>query len=392
MSSLVEAVKTVIPTLTGTDSRVFQALLFSPHQAASAGQLRKILGLSAVVQVNNSMGRIGRKVRESFGAHPDGLGPDEYEWWHVIATGTHTADRGFVWQLRNEVVDALVASGYSTSGEASANEVGDSEPLFEGAVREVRVNAYERNPVARERCIEVHGAICAACGFDFGAIYGEIAAGFIHVHHIKPLSEVGAEYEVDPVEDLRPVCPNCHAVIHLTNPPRTVEEVRSLLQKRKMPNNTMNQFAITNVSVYKAIAISAHLKMHELTNAGRRLKDGGSPGWIITFDHEQRSFKQAMIAIVFTGMWLEAFLHLRIVRDHGLKKFKEYDFKSLADKLQLLGCSEPAIIEAAQKFQKCRKELVHEKAYCDAGQITKAQDGADNANQLLLAIDEWFKS
>lgn len=99
-----------------------------------------------------------------------------------------------------------------------------------------------------------------------------------------------------------------------------------------------------------------------------------------------------MIAIVFTGMWIEAFLHLRIVRNHGLQKFKEYDFKSLADILQLLGCSEPAIIEAAQKFQKCRKELVHEKAYSDAGQIRTVQDGADNPNQRLWAIDAWFKS
>ncbi len=33
--------------------------------------------------------------------------------------------------------------------------------------------------------------------------------GFIHVHHLKPLSEVGYEYRVDPIRDLRPVCPNC---------------------------------------------------------------------------------------------------------------------------------------------------------------------------------------
>ncbi len=158
-----------------------------------------------------------------------------------------------------------------------------------------------------------------------------------------------------------------------------------------MTPGNISSNVITNVSTYKVIAINAQLEMHQLTNSGRRPKDDGSHGWIITFDPDQRSFKQAMIAIVFTGMWLEAFLHLRIVRDCGLQKFKEYDFKSLADKLQLLGCSEPAIIEAAQKFQKYRKELVHEKAYCDAGQLRTAQDGADSANQLLLAVDAWFK-
>lgn len=71
---------------------------------------------------------------------------------------------------------------------------------------------------------------------DFGETYGDVAAGFIHVHHLKPLAAIGTEYEVDPVEDLRPVCPNCHAVVHMTNPPRTVEEVHLLLRNRKMPN------------------------------------------------------------------------------------------------------------------------------------------------------------
>lgn len=72
-------------------------------------------------------------------------------------------------------------------------------------------------------------------------------------------------------------------------------------------------------------------------------------------------------------------------------KFKEYDYKTYADKLQLLGCSELTIIKAAQSFQKCRNELVNEKAYCDSWQISTAQKEADNANQLLLAINAWFK-
>ena len=67
--------------------------------------------------------------------------------------------------------------------------------------------------------------------------------------------------------------------------------------------------------------------MHEHMNAGQRPKDDGSPGWIKTFDPEQNSFKQAMVSIVFTGMWIEALLHLLIVRDHGTEKYEEYDFR-----------------------------------------------------------------
>lgn len=102
--------------------------------------------------------------------------------------------------------------------------------FIEGAVRQVLVNAYERDPNARKRCIEVHGTICCICTFDFAAKHGEVAKGFIHVHHLRPLSEIGQEYVVDPVKDLRPVCPNCHAVLHRRIPAYSIEEVRAFLR------------------------------------------------------------------------------------------------------------------------------------------------------------------
>ncbi|MBF2077835.1 MAG: HNH endonuclease [Synechococcales cyanobacterium T60_A2020_003] len=60
--------------------------------------------------------------------------------------------------------------------------------------------------------------------------FGSSAQGFIQVHHLKPLSEIQVEYEVDPIADLRPVCPNCHAMIHLGGKTRSIEEVQSWLQ------------------------------------------------------------------------------------------------------------------------------------------------------------------
>ncbi|HRQ22687.1 MAG TPA: HNH endonuclease [Anaerolineales bacterium] len=102
---------------------------------------------------------------------------------------------------------------------------------FEGAVRRVSVNAYERNPEARRICIETLGVICSICGFDFEKSYGEIGKGFIHVHHIKQLSGIGINYQVNPFNDLTPVCPNCHAIIHRRKPPYTIEEVKRFLKK-----------------------------------------------------------------------------------------------------------------------------------------------------------------
>ncbi|MGH8226507.1 MAG: HNH endonuclease [Steroidobacteraceae bacterium] len=57
-------------------------------------------------------------------------------------------------------------------------------------------------------------------------------AQLIHVHHVKPLSAVGRGYQVDPVKDLIPICPNCHAVAHHRDPPYSPEELRDLLRHR----------------------------------------------------------------------------------------------------------------------------------------------------------------
>lgn len=111
-----------------------------------------------------------------------------------------------------------------------AEELPDNEPIIEGAARQILVNAYERDRRARQLCIRHYGARCYICGFSFDKRYGAEAAGIIHIHHIIPLSDIGERYQVDPIKDLRPVCPNCHAVIHATKPPRTIEQVMKMIR------------------------------------------------------------------------------------------------------------------------------------------------------------------
>jgi hypothetical protein len=106
------------------------------------------------------------------------------------------------------------------------DEVIDGETYPDGAVCRVVVNGYERNPKARRKCVAHHGRRCSICGFDFEQVYGTVAEGLIHVHHLRELSQIGAEYEVDPMKDLRPVCPNCHAVLHRRKPAFSIEDVK----------------------------------------------------------------------------------------------------------------------------------------------------------------------
>ena len=101
----------------------------------------------------------------------------------------------------------------------------------EGKAKKMIVNSYERNPHARKKCIDHYGLNCQVCDFNFFEKYGDIGKDFIHVHHIIELSTIGEEYEVDPIKDLIPVCPNCHSMLHTpkNKPAYTVEELRNKL-------------------------------------------------------------------------------------------------------------------------------------------------------------------
>jgi 5-methylcytosine-specific restriction protein A len=139
--------------------------------------------------------------------------------------------------ISDEIGNALELEFRSAIGQQSAflpDEAHAMTKLPEGAIRRVIVNAYERNPEARRLCIQHYGSVCAACGVDLGAIYGSVAVGHIHVHHLYPLSQVGESYTVDPIRDLRPVCPNCHAVIHLRREsPYSIEQVKDMWRRQR---------------------------------------------------------------------------------------------------------------------------------------------------------------
>lgn len=116
------------------------------------------------------------------------------------------------------------------SGQPYPDELSPEATYSEGAVIEVKVNRYERSSVARAACISHYGAVCQGCDMNFVARYGERGMGFMHVHHLLPLEQIKKAYMVDPIADLRPICPNCHAMIHRREPMLSIEELRAILR------------------------------------------------------------------------------------------------------------------------------------------------------------------
>lgn len=103
--------------------------------------------------------------------------------------------------------------------------------FLEGYPNLIHLTRYERNPHARKRCLEYYGYECAVCTFSFEEKYGPIGEGYIEVHHLNPISTCSGERKMYPEHDLRPVCSNCHRIIHRRNPPYTIEELKKIIQR-----------------------------------------------------------------------------------------------------------------------------------------------------------------
>ena len=113
------------------------------------------------------------------------------------------------------------------------NDSENQKTYTEGTPNQVRLTKYERNPHARKKCIEHFGLSCQVCELNFEKTYGEIGKDFIHVHHISQLANIGKTYEVNPLKDLIPVCPNCHSMIHKRKKAYSIEEMKKIHLEKK---------------------------------------------------------------------------------------------------------------------------------------------------------------
>lgn len=147
--------------------------------------------------------------------------------------GHHPA---LVGQIAHEAVTDLPQPSYmKVIGPSDAPDIGvlgPAETFTEGEPTDVRQTGPERDPGARRACLAHYGVACVICGFDFGHKYGSDAHGLIHVHHLYPFSEFGPR-QTNPVQDLRPVCPNCHLVIHSRSPCIAVEDMQARIHRTK---------------------------------------------------------------------------------------------------------------------------------------------------------------
>lgn len=162
--------------------------------------------------------------------------PMEYMAADENDKGSPAKIKGFTPKLSNKKLIRIENSWYASDGIYGVRlpeEIDLKEVFKEGASKTVTVNQYERSAIARSKCLEYHGYKCAVCSFDFENVYGEIGEKYIHVHHIVPISEIGREYDLNPVKDLIPICPNCHAMIHITRPALSIKQLKQIIDNNE---------------------------------------------------------------------------------------------------------------------------------------------------------------
>ena len=118
----------------------------------------------------------------------------------------------------------------------------DQTGLPEGKQIKIIANKYERRGYNRVLCIREYDYKCWVCDMSFPDIYPGLGSDYIQVHHVVPVSQLGPNYVINPIEDLVPLCSNCHSMIHWPNQKtfRTPAELRNILGK---PPKGKNPFA-----------------------------------------------------------------------------------------------------------------------------------------------------
>ena len=111
-------------------------------------------------------------------------------------------------------------------------EAQEAEERYEEGGRSlVLVNHYERKSALRAEAINIHGTRCQGCGLSFEEVYGDHGAGYIEVHHLRPVASYTGSVKVDPRADMAVLCPNCHRMVHhKQESPLSLDELRRILR------------------------------------------------------------------------------------------------------------------------------------------------------------------
>ena len=203
--------------------------------------LLKPTGRDIETIANRSDDYFSQKVR-NLKSH-DALQRHGYAEYEAAIRGWRITDKGRAEARRQaDSINALAAFPLDMTGDRLADmEAGaefvviDESVITEGQLNRRTVNYRKRSNRLRDAAVEhytVGGRIpCASCSFDFDRAYVGIGAGYIQIHHLEPIAFGGARElpMSEAIDKVRPLCANCHVMVHRRDPWLTMERLADAL-------------------------------------------------------------------------------------------------------------------------------------------------------------------
>lgn len=199
--------------------------------------------------------KFSQKVR-NLKSHRDSNGMAEWtvyqkgSYWLTEDGRKYLADTGVSEALRSlghngfsyEEVQQVVNRAGQSGARRRFIVYDETETVTEGKSEKKESMVKSRSRRLREAALshyrEADGGIrCAVCGFDFRQAYGELGKDYIELHHEHPIcqySDEGVEKILkEALANIRPLCANCHRMIHRDRKRNmTVEELTRVCARK----------------------------------------------------------------------------------------------------------------------------------------------------------------
>ncbi|QDV79554.1 HNH endonuclease [Botrimarina mediterranea] len=214
----------------------YQELLRLNYQSAGRCLSRRELSAhfryAKHAPANLLYGHLAKEIAVKLGFEQ--IGESRPDWWKVLAT-REASSEGFAWNLRPQVAAALEMLGLvdpqMDGGMLPDLDIAADQTFgTEGRMR-LRIHlSRERNAaIVRAKKESAESLACEVCGFDSMRMYGE---DYCEAHHLAAFSELKADTHsvTTSLDDLAIVCANCHRILHRTNPPRTLDQLRAMIE------------------------------------------------------------------------------------------------------------------------------------------------------------------
>jgi hypothetical protein len=149
-----------------------------------------------------------------------------------------------------------------------------------------------------------------------------------------------------------------------------------------------SRLIVTSLGVIEEIIFESQDLMNSSLEEGRSPKEGG--GFVIKYDPNHASFKEALKVLVFVGAALESMWHQKAVEIKS-KTFAEKtdrECKSVPIKFEGIGLTDSSLLDSMKNYYTARRHIVHEKAHDSKFQKTifNAQTEANKAVELLKSV------